>query len=278
MPAARKKSRAKKVLIFTDLEGASGLVSARGNGDIGTEGTPEYQQYRRFLTQDVNAAVEGALAAGATEIIVNDAHGTIGHNVLPAELHKAAYLERPVPGNWAPGLDAACRAVFVVGAHAMAGTVNGFLDHTQSSQHIFHWFLNNIRVGELGQLAAIAGHFNVPIALVTGDRAATLEAKKLLGPAVETVAVKEGLSRNYARGLHPAAAQELIRQSAQRALEQLGKMQPWKIKSPVTMRVVYCRADYAEDAYAKGGQTARRLDARTVEKKLPDPTWMFRGW
>jgi len=176
--AARKRTRAKKVFIFTDLEGASGLVSARAGGSIGIEDTPAYQMVRRFLTEDVNAAVKGALEAGASEIIVNDAHGSTNHNVLPDELHPAARLERPVPGNWTPGLDRRCDAVFLVGAHAMAGTKNGFLDHTQSSAHIFGWYVNGREVGELGQLAAIAGHFGVPVALVTGDRAATIEAKR----------------------------------------------------------------------------------------------------
>jgi len=274
MAKKRSSRRRLKVYIMTDLEGASGLLSARDNGQIGTEGSESYQRYRRFLTQDVNAAVAGAADAGAGTIVVNDAHGTIDHNIFPGELDPRAELERPAPGNWAPALDAGFDALFMVGAHAMAGTRKGFLDHTQSSLHIFRWWLNGIEVGEIGQIAAIAGNYRVPLAFVTGDLAATKEARKLVGP-IETVAVKEGLSRNYARGLHPAVAQARIRQGAARALAKVGQIKAFVLRRPITMRVTYTRSDFAEEAAARRGRTARLIDARTVERKLKDITDMF---
>lgn len=272
--AKARASRKRKVYIMTDLEGASGLVNARDKGQIGTEGSESYQRYRRFLTQDVNAAVQGAAEAGANVFLVNDAHGTVDHNIIPSELDARAELERPVPGNWLPSLDRTFDAVFCVGCHAMAGTRKGFLDHTQSSTHIFNWFLNGVQVGEIGQMAAIAGHYGVPVSLVTGDLAATVEAKKLLG-AIETVAVKEGLSRNYARGLHPSVAQGLIREAAARAVARAGEIKPWVLRKPVTMRVTYTRSDFAEETAARKRLNGRLLDARTVETKLRDILDMF---
>lgn len=269
-----KRTGGKKVYIMTDLEGASGLVTARGQGQIGTEGSEMYQRYRHFLTQDVNAAVQGAFEGGAAEVVVNDAHGTVDPNVFPHELDERALLERPVPGNWLPTLDRTFDAAFIIGAHAMAGTRKGFLDHTQSSTHIFGYWLNGTEVGETGQMAAIAGHFGVPLAFLSGDQAACAEVKKLLGP-VETVAVKEGLSRNYARGLHPAAAGKLIRQGAARAMARLAEFRPWILKKPITMRVKYTRSDFAEEFAARKRLNGRQVDARTVDVRLRDITDMF---
>jgi D-amino peptidase len=273
--AQRSSAKAKKkVYITTDLEGASGLVTARHHGDIGTEGSEMYQKYRRFLTQDVNAAVQGAFEGGAEEVVVNDGHGTADHNILPGELDERAELERPAAGAWLPSLDGTFAAVFCMGCHAMAGTSKGFLDHTQSSTSIYDWQLNGIHVGEIGQTAAIAGHFGVPLVFVTGDGAACREARKLVGP-IETVAVKEGLARNHARGLHPAVAQRLIRAAAGRAMERLGEIKPFVLKTPITMRVTYMRSDYAEETFARKRRYSRLLDARTVETQLRDILDMF---
>ncbi len=264
----------KKVYIMTDLEGVSGLLTARGQGQIGQEGSAMYQKYRHFLTQDVNAAVAGAFDGGAGTVIVNDAHGTVDPNVFPDELDERARLERPAPGNWMPSLDASFDACFCVGCHAMAGTRKGFLDHTQSSTHIFGYWLNGIEVGEIGQMAAIAGHYRVPLVFVTGDLAATREAVRLVGP-IETVAVKEGLSRNYAVGPHPAVAQKLIRQGAARAMARIAQARPFLLKRPITMRVTYTRSDYAEEFASRKRLTGRQVAARTVEVKLRTITDMF---
>ena len=269
-----RRSGGKKVYIMTDLEGASGLVTARGQGQIGQEGATMYQMYRHFLTQDVNAAVAGAFDGGAETVVVNDGHGTTDHNVLPNELDERALLERPALGNWLPSLDATFDALFCVGCHAMAGTRKGFLDHTQSSTHIYGYWLNGTEVGEIGQMAAIAGHYGVPVVFVTGDLAATKEAVKLVGP-IETVAVKEGLCRNYARGMHPSAARKLIRESAARAMAKIGHTKPWVLKRPITMRVAYTRSDYAEGHAASKKYISRLIDARTVEVKLQNITDMF---
>jgi D-amino peptidase len=271
---ARRSSGGGKVYIMTDLEGASGFVTAPGLGPTTAEGSEMYQSARHFLTADVNAAVQGAFDGGASEVVVNDGHGTPDPNVFPHELDERALLERAAPDRWMPGLDRTFDAVFLVGAHAMAGTPKAFLDHTQNGRQIFGWWLNGIEVGETGQVAAIAGHYGVPVAFLCGDRAACVEARKLLGP-IETVAVKVGLGRGVARGLHPAAAGKLIRSSAARAMERLAEFRPWVLKKPITMRVRYTRTDYAEDACAQRRPAARLLDSRTVEVRLRDITDMF---
>lgn len=264
-----------KVYIATDLEGASGLIAANPKGDIGEIDSPYYQSVRRFLTGDVNAAIKGALEGGADEIIVHDGHGTPSPNIFISELHPKAKLNRGAPGNWLPGLDSSIDAALLIGTHAMAGTKRGFLDHTQSSTTVYNWYLNNIKVGEIGQMAAIAGHYRVPVVFVAGDLAATIEAKKLLGN-IETVSVKEGISRNRAVGLTPSVTRKLIRKHTQLALKKIKKIKPFILKKPITMKVELYRSDYAEE-YAAGrhGNKVTMPDSRTVIIKMNNILEMF---
>jgi D-amino peptidase len=150
----------------------------------------------------------------------------------------------------------------LVGYHAMSGTPRAVLDHTQSSTAWRRYFLNGIEMGEIGQMAAIAGHFNVPVVCVTGDLAATMEAKAFLGD-IETVAVKEGRWRTAAICLAPVKARELIRAGVKRALGKIGTIKPYKIEIPAEIKLECATTDVA-DAYERDG--AERLDAFTVRR------------
>jgi D-amino peptidase len=180
-----------------------------------------------------------------------------------------AVYERPNGGlDMMPGLDASFAGVFCVGYHAMAGTLNGFLDHTQSSASWFNYSVNGRRTGELGQVGLWAGSYEVPVVLVTGDQAACEEGREFFG-AIETAAVKQGIGRQFARCLHPEVAHKFIREAAARAMTRVGALPPYRVEGALTVRLEYYRSDMA-DAVARRPGT-RRIDARTVERVVEDP-------
>ena len=253
-----------KIYIITDMEGVSGIC----NEQQVQRDSPAYAEGRQLLIGDINAAVAGAFEGGATEVVVNDGHGG-GFNLLLEQMDSRARYERPNGGlDMMPGLDATFAGLFCVGYHAMAGTLDGFLDHTQSSASWFNYSVNGRRTGELGQCGIWAGSYGVPVLLVTGDRAACEEARDFFGE-IETVAVKEGIGRQHARCLHPEVARQAIRAGARRAMERVGTVPPYRIEPPLTIRLEYYRSDMA-DAVARRPGT-RRIDARTVEQVVDDP-------
>jgi D-amino peptidase len=257
-----------KIYIITDMEGVSGIC----NEQQVQRDHPAYAEGRQLLIGDVNAAVDGAFAGGATEVVVNDGHGG-GFNFLMEQMDPRARYERPNGGlDFLPALDDSFAGLFCVGYHAMAGTLNGFLDHTQSSASWFNYSINGRRTGELGQCGLWAGSFDVPVLLVTGDQAACAEGQEFFGE-IETAAVKEGIGRQHARCLHPQVAREAIRAAARRAMERVGSIPPYRIDPPLTIRLEYYRSDMA-DAVARRTGT-RRIDARTVERVIDDPRLMM---
>jgi D-amino peptidase len=251
-----------KLYIMTDMEGLSGVRCVEQT----QPGSPKYEEGRRFLVSDINAAIEGALEAGVKEIVVNDGHGGGPHFQLD-DLHPAARYERPRGGKLPmPALDESFGAFFMVGAHPMAGTLNGFLDHTQSSVHWFNYSINGRLAGELAQMGAIAGYFGVPTVLVTGDHAACEEAKSFF-PGVETVAVKVGIGRSDAQCLHPKHTAGLIRDAAKRAIGRAGEIEPYRVSEPVELVLQFTRSDYADGLAQRSD--VERLDARTIRKVVP---------
>ncbi len=250
-----------KIYIMTDMEGVSGIGTMAMMDRDGSE----FQRCRRLLDGDVNAAVAGAFDGGATEVVVVDAHGG-GGNFIIEELDPRAVYERSCGArNWMPSLDDSFAGLFQVGCHAMAGTLNAFLDHTQSSRSWFRFWLGGREMGEMGQVAAIAGHFGVPTLLVTGDEAACAEAREFF-PGIETVAVKQGRGRNHATCLHPERAQQLIREAAARAVKLVGKLKPFVVDMPAEVKLTVTRADYVDGLAGRPG--VERLDARTVSKSI----------
>jgi len=245
-----------KVYIFTDMEGISGITT----NAIWDQKSDAYRAGRTLLTKEVNAAVEGALEGGATTVVVNDGHD--GHNnIIVEDLHPEAEYE-----TGECSLDETYDAAFLIGYHAMAGTEKAFLDHTQGPRW-HNYFLNGIRVGEIGQCAAIAGHYGVPVVLVTGDAAACKEAKELLGDEIETVVVKYALNRFSARSIHPRKARRLIREAAKRALAKAHEIKPFKLKTPIEVKVEWATTDIADSLERREG--VRRIDARTIVKIVP---------
>lgn len=219
-----------KVFISVDMEGITGVV----NVDDASRGGKDYDYFRQTMTREANAAIEGALAAGATEIIVRDSHGS-ALNLLPEMLNRNSKLLRDWsegPMYMMEGIDESFDAAVYVGYHARAGTPNGVLDHT-SSGNVTDVSINGISMPETGYNALMAGYYDVPVVFVAGDKAVCDQAKELLGD-VETVAVKEGIGA-AALNLHPEVAREQIRAGVERALRNLDDYSPYKLDAPYTL-------------------------------------------
>jgi D-amino peptidase len=219
-----------KVFISVDMEGIAGVVTSR---EVSSSG-PDYQYFRELTTLETNAAVEGALAAGATEIVVRDGHGS-KNNVIPHMLHKDAKLLRGVtdrPENMMLGIDETFDAVLFIGYHAKAGTEEGIVAHT-SSGNVIDLSVNGVSLPEAGYNAVIAGLFEVPVALVAGDNWICDQVTELLGD-VTTVETKIGMGV-AALGLHPEVVRDKIREATTNALLDLDRYEPYRLDPPYTM-------------------------------------------
>jgi len=224
-----------KVFISVDMEGITGIVNWE---DVSRNGK-DYDYFREIMTKEANAAAEGALEAGATEIIVRDAHGS-ARNILPEMLNKNSKLIRDWSGGFLSmmeGIDETFDAVIFIGYHAKAGTPNAILEHTMSSSNIIDVSINNVSLPEAGINALIAGYYDIPVVFVAGERALCDQVKELFGE-VETVAVKEGLG-NAALNLHPEISRKKIRNGVKNALFNLKKYESFKFDPPYTLVVKY---------------------------------------
>lgn len=245
-----------KIYILADMEGISGI---RRIVQVQSD-SPEYAEGRVLMMKDINAAVDGAFAGGATEVIVADTHGG-GGQVRIGEMDPRAVYEMPGGGSMMPSLDDTFAGVILLGHHARAGTINGFLDHTMNSSAWFEYRINGKTVGEIGIEAAYAGHFRVPVIMVSGDEATAREARATLGK-VECAIVKWGIGRNKARCLPLDKAHALVRDTAQRAVSRARSFRPFVPKLPATIQLTFYRSDMAEELAFRPG--VERVDARTV--------------
>jgi D-amino peptidase len=245
-----------KVFISVDMEGVSGVISWE---DVSRNGK-DYDLFRRLMTEETNAAVEGAIAAGATEILVRDSHGS-ARNILPDMLHPEAILLRDWSGgplDMMEGIDDTFDAVIFIGYHAREGTPDAVLKHTMTGK--IDVFINGKNMPEAGINGAIAGYFGVPVVMVAGDSAVVKQCKDIFGE-IEGVAVKEGIGK-AAKMLHPTKAQQMIKQKTTEALTDLKKFKPLKLQSPVTMEVRYKDEEDAERA--SWFPAAKRTGERSV--------------
>ena len=221
-----------KVLISADMEGVGGVstwsvqASAKGR---------EYEKFRELMTREVNAAVEGAFAAGATEVVVGDSHGD-AQNIDVELLDRRVRLIRawPRPLGMMQGIDASFGAVVFVGYHAAEGRANAILSHSFSGT--IEVELDGVPVPEAGFNAAIAGDFGVPVVFLSGDQTICADAKKLLGP-IETAVVKEATGFYSASMVHPEVAQKMIREGVRRGVERRREISPYRVARPVQLRI-----------------------------------------
>jgi len=229
----KAQERKMKIYISADMEGVVGVVTAEQLGPQGFE----YQRFREFMTQEVNAAIEAAFEAGATEIVVSDSHGN-GQNLLIEKLPQNITLVRafPRPLMMMQGIDETFAGVIFLGYHTGTTNTQGVRAHTMSSARLADMRLKNISLSEGGINAAIAGHFNVPVLMVSGDDAAVKELTALLGD-VEGAVVKWSSGFHSARTLMPEAAYGLIREKVKKAIGRMKDFKPYKLAPPIQLDV-----------------------------------------
>ena len=224
-----------KIYISSDMEGVVGAVTGAQLGPSGFE----YERFRKFMTAEVNAAIEGARSAGAGEILVADSHGN-GQNLLIDELPKDVQIVRswPRPLGMVGGLDKRFDGAIFLGYHSSTDNLEGVRAHTFSSARLTSVKLNGTAVSEGVWNAAIAGEMGIPVIMVSGDDATVAEVSSLVGN-VEGAVVKYALSFHSAKTLHPEAAFNLIRDKAERAVRKIQRYKPYRIKSPVTVTMSF---------------------------------------
>ena len=222
-----------KIYISADMEGVVGVVT----GDQLSPQGFEYERFRGFMTQEVNAAIEGARAAGATEIVVSDSHGN-GQNLLIEKLPRDVLVVRswPRPLMMMEGIDASFAGAIFIGYHSSTTSMEGVRAHTISSARLADVKLNGLSMSEAGINAAIAGQFNVPIIMVSGDNVVVKETTALLGD-LEGAVVKSALGFHSATTMTPEASYQLIREKVQKAVSRIKDFKPYKISSPVKLDV-----------------------------------------
>jgi D-amino peptidase len=231
--STQAQERKLKIYISADMEGVVGVVTSEQLGPQGFE----YARFREFMTQEVNAAIEGAFEAGATEIVVSDSHGN-GQNLLIEKLPKNILLVRswPRPLLMMQGIDESFAGAIFLGYHTGTTNPQGVRAHTISSARLTDVRLKGISVSEAGLNAAIAGHFNVPVIMVSGDDAVVKETTALLGD-VEGAVVKWASGFHSAKTIMPEAAYQLIREKVKKAIFRIKDFKPHKLALPIQLDV-----------------------------------------
>ena len=227
------QTRKLKIYISADMEGVVGVVTA---DQLGPQGF-EYNRFREFMTEEVKAATEAAFEAGATEIVISDSHGN-GENLLIDKLPKNVTIVRswPRPLMMMQGIDETFDGAIFIGYHTSTNNMAGVRAHTISSARLADVRLNGVSMPEAGINAAIAGHFNVPVIMISGDDVIVKEATDLLGN-IEGATVKWAISFHAAKTVTPEIAYDLIRQKTRKAIARIKEFKPYKLAQPVQLDV-----------------------------------------
>ena len=222
-----------KIFISADMEGVVGAVTAEQLRPGGFE----YERFRGFMTAEVNAAIDAARAAGATQFVVADAHGN-GQNLLIERLPDDVTVVRSSPREFRMmgGIDDTFDGVIFLGYHASTANMDGVRAHTFSSANITSLKLNGIEMSEGSMNAAIAGHFGVPVIMVSGDDVAVAENQAVIGD-IEGAVVKRALGFHSAESLTPEAAYEVIRARTAAAINRIGDFEPYVLETPIVMEL-----------------------------------------
>ncbi len=254
-----------KIYISADIEGITGVVTWQQCG------APTSEHYdwgfaRRMMTHDVNAAIRGARAGGATEIVVKDSHN-VSLNLLIDELESGVELisgSRPGVDGMMEGINSSFDGCFLVGYHGMAGTTEGVMEHTISGR-VHRLWVNEIERGEMGLSAFAAGRHGVPLLFVSSDDKGVAEASDLVD-GVETVTTKFGMGRYMARLRHPSVVGVEIEARAERAVGL--KLRPSEASGQQVVRLELNRSEEADFSSQLHGW--KRLDAYTIEQEFAD--------
>jgi D-amino peptidase len=252
-------SKSLKILILTDMEGVDGIF----NEDLECipDKSPRWEQSRKLLTGEINAAADGLFEAGATEVVVWDGHWN-GENLSSLDIHPKVTLFTGAGHGFE--MDSSYAAMIFVGQHAMAGVDRGVLSHTESPEGVQGYWVNGKAVGEAGLETMHAGSFGIPVIMLAGDKSACDEIRDLI-PQVEVAEVKSGVTRTSGFTLSHPAACALIRERARRALQRLSEFKPYRLAAPVELKMEFTPL----------GTTYHR--ARPDVMRLNDHTWIIRG-
>ena len=257
--SAEAQVRKMKIYISADMEGVVGAVSGEQLSPTGFE----YQRFREFMTQEVNAAIEAAFEAGATEVTVSDSHGN-AQNLLIEKLPKNILLVRgfPRPLTMMEGIDETFDGAIFMGYHSSTTNPSGVRAHTFSSARLADVRLNNVSMSEGSFNAAIAGHFNVPVIMVSGDDAAVKEVSSIVGD-IEGAIVKWNYGFHSAKTMMPDAAYALIREKVKKALGRIKDFKPYKPKTPVQLDVRF--KSYRPSEVLSYLSIVERTDAHSIK-------------
>jgi D-amino peptidase len=263
-----------KILIADDMEGITGVV----DWNQVDPAHAEYTRFRKIMTADVNAAVRGAINAGADEVIISDGHNG-GRNVLIEELDPRARLNSGSPSqlSMVEGVSNHVDAVLLIGYHARAGAINAILCHTWADKIINVW-LNDRVTGEIGLNSSVAGWFGAPILMISGCAAACAEACEWI-EGIQTAVVKTASGRFAAECLTPSVTQAMIEQTAERSVRSFIAGQgpkALKVETPVRIKVEFANAAQADNAAIMPDTV--RVDGRTVEAVMPDMPSAYRAF
>jgi D-amino peptidase len=259
-----------KIFISSDMEGTAGVV----DWDHVLATGPLYSYYCELLTNEINAAIEGAMRAGADEFLVNDSHSKMA-NLKPSELAGSArYLSgRVKPMYMMQGLDETFDAVFFISYHGSMSSRGSTLSHTYFPTAFAQVSINGVIAGEAGINALVAKAYGVPLVLITGDETTAHEIAPF-APSVRAAVVKNSVSRFAADSLHPTAACELINEQAYQAIASLSSAEQVAIASPTTMEIDFRTSDYADLASRVAGVT--REDTLHCSITLESPLELYR--
>ncbi len=242
-PVAKAEKAAPKVFVSVDMEGIWGVV----HGDQTSAGAPDYGVARRWMADDVNAVIAGLREAGAGEIVVNDSHGSMRNIVADMLDPKASLISgSPKPLTMMQGIDATFDAVVFVGYHARAGSAPAILDHTISGAVVRAFRVNGQELPEMGINAAIAGYYNVPVVMLSGDVETCSQARALFGAGFVTVPVKDAIGRVAARMLPMEQARATLKQAARDALLKKSGIPIFRIAGPYTFEIEFTNSGQAE--------------------------------
>lgn len=263
-----------RIYIGTDIEGVAGVVHREHTARDGRE----HERARLWLTEEVNAAIRGAFAGGATDVVVSDGHGT-GRNILRDQLDRRAKLiagqVTSLPPSGLHGIDQSFDGMLFIGFHAKAQTPRANLDHTSWSQTVEEVRLNGVAVGETAINAALGGYFDVPLLLVSGDQMLAAEVAASL-PGVRTVVVKQALSRFHAESPHPEIVHAAIETACAEVMAQRHQIAPYRPTEPITLELYFLHSAFAD--LAEIAPMCERTGLRTVAFTHPDYLMVHRAF
>jgi len=262
-----------RLYVSCDMEGTAGVCSWM---QCDPSNRHEYPIYRRYMSQEVRAAVDGARGAGVSDVVINDSHWDMRNllwDELPADVRVISGGRKPF--SMAEGLRAGFDGAFFTGYHARVGAANGVLAHTYTADSLYNVRINGVLCSESLLNAAMAGIYGIPLLLVSGDRVVVEHVKEHM-PWVEGVIVKEGIGHYAADSITPKAAQAALREAAARAIKNANSAKPFTFEPPITMEIDTTRVEQADFIELMPGFT--RVNGRTLRFVHDDYNQIFRAF